>query len=175
MKPKPKSKSTRLSPTLQKSRKTEKDVLKQAKLYCAQAQAALEEGDLELAAQLALRARNTIPPDSPYVYPLELLGEIRIEEEEFEAARELFLQAIRQRERVAPEVFELGDEGKYLWMGQLSADETSEEWYLKGIEVLQRILGQTVESKQKIVHEKTCDVYCSLIELFLTDLWYPSF
>jgi len=176
MKPKNKSKSTRLSPAAQKARKVEKqssDSAKTISSLMSRSRAALEEGDLQTAHDLAFRTCSLLPNDSPNVHPLELLGEIQIELGEFERARECFLEAVRRREGVAAETFELGEEGKFLWLGQLSTEEDAEKWYLKGVEMLQHILERTREEEhRRRIREKVCDVYCSIVELFLTDLWF---
>lgn len=68
---------------------------------------------------------------------------------------------------------ELGEEGKFLWLGQLSSEEEAEKWYNLGVEVLLRLSESvTEEEKRGVVREKISEVYCSLIELYLTDLWY---
>ena len=175
MKPKTRSKSTKLSPTAQKARNEEKQSANSEKTIASlisRSRAALDEGDLTAAHDLAFRACSILPKDSANVNPIELLGEIQIELEEFEQARECFLEAVRRRENVASESLELGEEGKFLWLGQMSTGEEAERWYLKGVETLQRVLEKsTNEKEQKLIYEKICDVYCSIIELFLTDLW----
>ena len=176
MKPKARSKkSTKLSPAAQKARKSEKgstDTSKTITSLIQRSRAALEEGEVETAHGLASRANLLIPKDSINTQALELLGELSIELEKFEDASECFLEAIRRRKNVAPEDFELGEEGKYLWMGQLSSEEESEKWYMRGIEVLQGILERTTNDEQRTkIREKLCTSYCSVTELFLTDLW----
>lgn len=177
MKPKARSKkSTKLPPAAQKARKSEKestDTSKSITSLIQRSRAALEEGEIETAHGFASRANFLIPKDSINTQAIELLGELNIELEKFEDACECFLEAIRRRENVAPEDFELGEEGKFLWMGQLSSEEDSQKWYLKGVEVLQGILERTMDDEQRTtIREKLCTSYCSVTELFLTDLWY---
>lgn len=176
MKPKDRSKSTKLSPAAQRQRKADRQSSDKAKTISSlilRSRASLEEGDLQAACELAVRACSILPKDSLNVHPLELLGEIQIELGEFEDARNCFLEAVRRRESVPAESFDLGEEGKFLWLGQLSTEDDAEKWYLKGIEVLQSILQRfTSEEQRKLIHEKMRDVYCSLVELFLTDLWF---
>jgi hypothetical protein len=107
------------------------------------------------------------------VHPIELLGEINIELGEIEQARECFLEAVRRKEGSVER--ELGEEGKFLWLGQLSSEEEAEKWYVLGVEVLVRLVdGIAEDEKRQSVREKISEVYCSLIELYLTDLWYDS-
>jgi hypothetical protein len=176
MKPKAKSKSTKLSPKAQKARKAEKESSNSSKSITSLVQRsrqALEEGDLDLAHNLAYRACQILPKDSSSVNPIELLAEINVELGKFEEAWDCFLEAVNRRDNVAPETLELGEEGKFFWLGQMSSEEDSERWFLQGIEVLQEILGRTADGTvQRLIHEKLSDGYCSLIELFLTDLWF---
>jgi tetratricopeptide (TPR) repeat protein len=174
MKPKAKSKSTKLSPAEQKTRKQDQTSTKSITSLCSRARAALEEGEISTAHDLASRACTILPKDSPNVHPIELLGEIQIELGEIEQARECFLEAVRRKEGSGEK--ELGEEGKFLWLGQLSSEEEAEKWYNLGVQVLLRLIDAiTEEEKIKPVKEKISEVYCSLIELYLTDLWYfPS-
>ena len=171
MKPKPKSKSTKLSPSEQKARKADQSFTKSINSLYTRSRTALEEGELATAHDLASRACTLLPKDSPNVHPIELLGEIKIEMGEIEQARECFLEAVRRKEGGLET--ELGEEGKFLWLGQLSSEEEAEKWYLQGVEVLLRLLGLIAEDeKKRVVREKISEVYCSLIELYLTDLWF---
>jgi tetratricopeptide (TPR) repeat protein len=171
MKPKSK-KSTKLSPAAQKAKKTEKgttDITKTISSLIARSRAALDDGDLDGAHSLANRACQLLPPDSKNVQCIELLGELNIEAERFGEARECFMEAVRRREGVE---FEVGEEGKFMWLGQLSEGEEARGWYLRGIEVLKQIREDTNdEGVQKKVGEKLSESYCSVVELYLTDLW----
>ena len=176
MKPKARSKkSTKLSPAAQKARKSEKestDTSKPITSLIQRSRAALDEGEVETAHRLASRANLLTPKDSINTQAIELLGELNIELEKFEDARECFLEAIKRRESVGSENFEFGEEGKFLWMGQFSSEEESQKWYLRGIQVLQGILERTTDDEQRTkTREKLCTSYCSVTELFLTDLW----
>jgi tetratricopeptide (TPR) repeat protein len=173
MKPKTLSKSTKLSPAAQKAQKAVKDTAKAIASLCSRSRTALEEGELTTARELASRACEILPKDSPNVHPIELLGEINIELGEPEQARECFLEAVRRREDVAGGKLEAGEEGKFLWLGQLSSEEEAEKWYNLGADTLIRFIESTTDDeKRKPIHDKICEVYCSLIELYLTDLWY---
>ena len=179
MKPKARSrKSTKLSPAAQKARKSEKestDVTKTITSLIQRSRAALEEGEIETAHQLAYRANLLLPKNSTHVQPIELLGELNIELEKFDDACECFMEAIKRRENVASESFEVGEEAKFLWLGQLSNGETSQKWYLRGIDVLQGILTRTADNELQTkikIQEQLCSGYCSVTELYLTDLWY---
>src|SRR5579859_3862686 len=174
MKPKQATKSTKLSPAAQKKAKSEKDTAKSIQSLCSRSRAALEEGDLSVAHDLASRACAIVPRDSHNVHPVELLGEILIELGEIEQARECFLEAVRRREGVSG--VEPGEEGKFLWLGQLSSEEEAEKWYNLGVEALNKFLESTEDERQKkAIQEKISEVYCSLLELYLTDLWYCTF
>jgi len=173
MKPKAKSKSTKLSPAGQKARKSAADTTKQINSLLQQSRTALEEGELQVAHDLASKACSLLSTTSTNTNPIELLGEINIELENFESALQCFTEAIRRRENVDPESFELGEEGKFLWMGQLDEGDQAEEWYAKGVDVLHHLLEKSTDDDQrKRIRDKLCSTYCSLIELFLTDLWY---
>lgn len=176
MKPKAKSKSTKLSPKAQKARKAENESSSSSKSITSLVQRsrqALEEGDLDLAHNLAYRACQILPENSSNVHPIEHLAEINIELGKFEEAWDCFLEAVKRRENAAPETIELGEEGKFFWLGQMSSGEEAERWFLQGIQVLQQVLGRTTDDiVQRLIHGKLSDSYCSLIELFLTDLWF---
>jgi hypothetical protein len=173
MKPKTLSKSTKLSPAAQKAQKVEKETAKSIVSLCSRSRTALEEGELQTAHELASRACGILPKDSPNVHPIELLGEINIELGEPEQARDCFLEAVRRREGIAGGSSEAGEEGKFLWLGQLSSEEEAEKWYNLGADALIRFLETTTdEEKRRPIHHKISEVYCSLIELYLTDLWY---
>jgi len=172
MKPKSK-KSTKLSPAAQKAKKADKsssDTAKTIGSLITRSRAALEDGDLEGAHSLATRACQLLPAESTNVQCIELLGELDIELERFDDARQCFLEAVKRRQNVAPEP---GEEGKFLWLGQLSEGEESQGWYLKGIEMLRQILESTGdENIQGRARDKLSQSYCSVVELYLTDLWY---
>ena len=169
MKPK---KSTKLSPAAQKAKRAEKgssDTAKTIASLITRSRAALEDGDLEGAHSLVTRACQLLSAESTNVQCIELLGELDIELEKFEEARECFLDAVRRRQNVVPEP---GEEGKFLWLGQLSEGKESEGWYLKGIAILQRILESTEDENIRArARDKLCESYCSVVELYLTDLW----
>jgi tetratricopeptide (TPR) repeat protein len=173
MKPKTLSKSTKLSPAAQKAQKAGKDTGKAIASLCLRSRTALEEGELATAHELASRACEILPKDSPNVHPIELLGEINIELGEQEQARECFLEAVRRREGVGGGKLEAGEEGKFLWLGQLSTEEEAEKWYNLGANALIQFIESTTDDEmRKPIHDKICEVYCSLVELYLTDLWY---
>lgn len=175
MKPKQKSKSTKLSPEAQKAKVKAKRAAESINELCSRARTALENGELDTAHELATKACSVLKADSPNVHPIELLGEIKIELGEIEQARECFLEAVRRRETVSEQSIEAGEEGKFLWLGQLSSEEEAVKWYTRGAETLLRLVDTiTDDEKRKPIHEKISDVYCSLIELYLTDLWYSS-
>jgi tetratricopeptide (TPR) repeat protein len=171
MKPKSK-KSTKLSPAAQKAKRAagaSEDTAKTISSLIARSRTALEDGDLDGAHSLAARACQLLPAESPNVQCIELLGELNIEAERFDEARECFLEAVRRRQDVPPNP---GEEGKFLWLGQLSEGEESQTWYLKGIEILKRIVEIAEdENAQKKARNKLCESYCSVVELYLTDLW----
>jgi hypothetical protein len=178
MKPKNKSKSTKLSPTAQKAHQVDQDSTDSTKAIvslCSRSRTALEEGDPNVALELANRACSLLPKGSTNVHPLELVGEITVELGEFERARELFVEAAKRRENVPTDKIELGEEGKFAWLGQMSTAEEAEKWYLRAIDTLKILLEKSSDDiRRKIIHRKICVVYCSLVELFLTDLWYQS-
>lgn len=176
MKPKGKTKSTTLSPESQKARNRAKVNAKRAKESvtekCNMARQALAAGDLDAANEWAMGACKLLNEDSVNTEPIELLGEIRIEMGSLETAKECFLEAVRRREVLPLESLEFGDEGKYLWLGQLSTAEEAVDWYTKGTEILLRILDRVKVKEEQKVKRKLCEIYCSLVELYLTDLWY---
>jgi len=179
---KPKRKSTKLSPTEQKTKRmekkkcyTEEEIAKAVQL----ARELLESGNKKAALGYAETAVEMVPQSSANAEPFEFLGEVLIELSEPSCAYRVFQQAVERRRNVPPENYQLGEEAKFLWLGQLSEDEESEGWYLQGISTLENIINNknTMEeddgdSLRKIVHEKLCNCYCNLIELYLTDLWY---
>ena len=175
MKPKAGSKSTKLSPAVQKARKKEKaskDTTKLIASLCSRSRTALDEGDIETAHDLANRACALLPQDSTNVHPLELFGEIKVELGEIDQARELFLEAVKRWEGVSRESVKIGDEGKYAWLGQMSTEYEAEGWYMRAVSTLQELMERASdENERKLINGKICAVYCSLIELFLTDLW----
>jgi hypothetical protein len=173
MKPKQKSKSTKLSPEAQRAKLKAKRTAESITDLCSRARSALEDGEIDTAHELATKACGVLKADSPNVHPIELLGEIKIELGEIEQARECFLEAVRRRENVAEQNIEAGEEGKFLWLGQLSSEEEAVKWYNRGVDTLLQLVGTIAGDKQrKPIHQKISEVYCSLIELYLTDLWY---
>src|SRR5271169_2269512 len=130
MKPKARSKkSTKLSPAAQKARKAENkstDTIKTITSLLQRSRAALEDGEVESSHSIASRACLLLPKDSTDVQAIELLGELNIELERFEEAMECFMEAIKRRGKVGPETFELGEEAKFLWTGQLNTGEESQ-------------------------------------------------
>lgn len=65
---------------------------------------------------------------------------------------------------------------KYLYMAQLHEGREALSHYEKGLELLQRQLadgaGETKEEAEASLRQRVCMAYCSVGELFLTDLCF---
>lgn len=62
---------------------------------------------------------------------------------------------------------------KYLYMAQLHEGRCALEYYEKGLELLLKMLGEGAEgAKQGVLKQRVCMAYCSVAELFLTDLCF---
>ncbi|CAM9782080.1 unnamed protein product, partial [Choristocarpus tenellus] len=65
---------------------------------------------------------------------------------------------------------------KYLYMGQLHEGLDSLTFYEKGLQILHRdlLVGDQQEATVAVLKQKLCSAYCSVAELFLTDLCFES-
>lgn len=64
---------------------------------------------------------------------------------------------------------------KYLYMAQLYEGRRALEYYEKGLELLLRKLGERAEGAKEgeaVLKQRVCMAYCSVAELFLTDLCF---
>src|SRR5579862_7313018 len=178
MRPKGKSKSTLLSPESQKAKKQAQKQAKASKesvkIHMLYARSDFQKGDLENAHMQAGWACEKLKADDLDTEPIEFLGEIKIELGDLDGARDCFLQAVARKEKGSREILEFGDEAKYLWLGQLSTAEEAVAWYMKGADVLVNVLNKYEGEAVLHIKRKLSTTYCSLVELYLTDLWYTS-
>jgi hypothetical protein len=171
MRPKGRTKSTPLSPESQKAKKEAQKKMKKVKeglrMHMQNARSYFVQGNLESAHMNAGWACEVVMEENlDDTEPFELLGEIKIDFEDLEGAKECFFEAVRRREKVPVEKSQDGDEAKFQWLGQLSTGQEAVEWYLKGTEVL-KVLAQ----QDSFYRVQLSTTFCSLVEIYLTDLW----
>jgi tetratricopeptide (TPR) repeat protein len=151
-----------------------------------QATAALEEGDPETAARIALVAYEHIGEGGRQAgAALSLLGQIHVELGEVDTARAFFAAAVKVDEDGSlPEDIGGGPE-KFLWLAQLSDDggQDSVSWFERGAAALRaqiQTLTESLESRpltrdaqEAIIAEKRkrlAETLCAVVEVYMTDL-----
>lgn len=174
MRPKGKTKSTALSPASQQAKKEAQKQKRKTKeaihIHMYNARRFFQAGDLENAAMNASWACEKLSEDNPDTEPFEFWGEVQIECDNLEGARKCFLEAVRRKEKGDGNV-EFGDDAKYSWLGQLSTGLEAVEWYKKGQDVLLKVLEKVADEQELEVKKRLSVTCCSIVELYLTDLW----
>lgn len=106
-----------------------------------------------------------------YAHSYELLGEVLVEQNEQDDARQAFTKAIKcdGNDPTAMTGFE-----KYLWMGQLSKEggEAAIAYYKVGVKRLISVIARTNEEEQPPMRARLASAYSAMAELYMTDLWY---
>ncbi|XP_038125408.1 probable assembly chaperone of rpl4 [Cyprinodon tularosa] len=131
----------------------------------------MDSFDFEMASLFCQRALDV---DSNNLQALDLLGNICSELGDMEKAKSVFLRAID----LSPDV----GHSKYMYLGQIHTGLEAVDYYTSGIQVLLSALGKqdamaqdgatgTTEEKDEVPSTKDVSVaYCSLAEIYLTDL-----
>ena len=166
----------------------------------------VSRGEIDAAERAATKAVKILDaPTSPaaagpetqtlLLTALTLLGEISVEKGDTHAAVVWFEKAVAlDPDGTTPEIGGGGAE-KFLWLAQLSEQggEESVRWYDRGVEVLRRGIGRSVDGDGNMeiaeedgrtnqetagLHEKRrklASALCSIIEVYMTDLsWSPD-
>lgn len=117
--------------------------------------------------ELAVKFLEKALAQSPeHVEVLDALGELYMELTQEEKAKEVFGKSIQLEPK--------GNPGKWLYMAQLFCGEDAIWYYEQGITLLQaelesRQMSDDVEHCM-IIRKQICEAYCSLTELYMTDL-----
>lgn len=112
---------------------------------------------------LAKKAADKSPKEDGRAF--ELLGEVYAELADVKKARSAFKEAVSRSKNIT------NDQGyeKYLWLAQINDNGSKAlKLYQKGVTILERLLidkGEDADLKKKIQ-----GAYCSIAELFMTDL-----
>uniref|UniRef100_A0AAV1UIU2 Assembly chaperone of rpl4 n=1 Tax=Peronospora matthiolae TaxID=2874970 RepID=A0AAV1UIU2_9STRA len=128
----------------------------------AKAEALVDQCQPELAVQFYEKALVQEPTN---VALLDSIGELSTEVDDPERA----LSAFRQSIALAP----AANPAKYFYLSQLVTGEEAEQYTLQGITHLQQELQQQVDSSTPealVIKKQICDAFCSLGELYMTDL-----
>ncbi|RHY08384.1 hypothetical protein DYB28_004008 [Aphanomyces astaci] len=105
-----------------------------------------------------------LEPNNSEIY--DAIGELATEIGDPHTALQAFLKSID----VAPK----HNPGKYLYAAQLVQGEESEKFALQGIAHMSASLAHVPDhlDESKLLKKQICDAYCSLGELYMSDLWY---
>ncbi|KAM8825757.1 uncharacterized protein ACB058_019265 isoform 1-T1 [Synchiropus picturatus] len=127
--------------------------------------------DFEMAGLYCQRALDI---DSTNLHALDMLGQICSELGDTQKAKEVFLRAIE----LSPET----GHGKYMSLGQIHTAQEAVDYYTRGIQVLLSDLDKQAQNAQpqaaalseeepeQLTKKDVCVAYCSIAEIYLTDL-----
>ncbi|RHY33722.1 hypothetical protein DYB32_001464 [Aphanomyces invadans] len=115
----------------------------------------------ELAIKFFQKA-SALEPNNSEIY--DAIGELATEIGDPQTALDAFLKSIQ----VAPK----HNPGKYLYAAQLVQGEESEKFALQGIAIMTELLANVPAhlDESKLLKKQICDAYCSLTELYMSDL-----
>ncbi|XP_014877959.1 probable assembly chaperone of rpl4 [Poecilia latipinna] len=159
-----------------KVRMHEKAKKKTAEKYSVQqllekTQEYMDSFDFEMAGLFCQRALDV---DSNNLQALDMLGHICSELGDMQKAKSVFLRAID----LSPDV----GHSKYMYLGQIHTGQEAVDYYTRGIQVLLSVLEKqeteaqagaagTTDENDEVPSRKDVSVaYCSLAEIYLTDL-----
>ncbi|KDO24295.1 hypothetical protein SPRG_09932 [Saprolegnia parasitica CBS 223.65] len=129
----------------------------------AKAEELVDQCQPELAIKFFQKAAALEPTNSEI---LDAIGELATEIDDPETA----LQAFGRSIELAPK----NNPGKYLYAAQLLVGEESERYTLQGIAIMKELMpalpGIETTDESKLLRKQVCDAYCSLGELYMSDL-----
>jgi predicted Zn-dependent protease len=116
----------------------------------------------ELAIQFYEKALLQTPQNT---FILDMIGELSTEIDQPERALEAFQKSISLEPSSNP--------SKWFYAAQLLQGEEAEKYLNEGIAYLRQELQQYQEEEEEFyrIRKQICDAYCSLGELYMTDLW----
>ncbi|KAG9403110.1 hypothetical protein AC1031_006654 [Aphanomyces cochlioides] len=125
------------------------------------AEALVDECNPELAVKFFQKAAALEPNNSEI---FDAIGELATEIRDPETALQAFLRSIELAPKHNP--------GKWLYVAQLVQGEESEKFALQGIAHMSEQLASIPDhlDTAKLLKKQICDAYCSLGELYMTDL-----
>ena len=184
-----KTASTKKNRRRDNERKKTKDV--PIEQLVASADTAMASLDVEKAAQFYSQAvaklRGSANQGDAMLHVLEKLGECSVSMGDQDGARQCFQDALSVLESNAQDTnsmaYHEARSNLYLYTGQLSMAQEALESYLKGVHSLEAcllLLPQNIDATQerdgteKILKQKLSGAYCTIAELFLTDLCYED-
>ncbi|XP_063736250.1 uncharacterized protein si:dkey-12j5.1 isoform X1 [Eleginops maclovinus] len=133
----------------------------------------MDSFDFEMARLFCQRALDV---ESSNLQALDMQGHICSELGDTQKAKEAFLRAVE----LSPDV----GHSKYMYLGQIHTGQESVDFYTKGIQVLLSVLDKQAQTKQAQAAaaapadeeaelptaKDVCVAYCSMAEIYLTDL-----
>ncbi|KAF0697732.1 Aste57867_11618 [Aphanomyces stellatus] len=125
------------------------------------AESLVDECQPELAIKFFQKAAALEPNNSEI---FDAIGELATEIRDPETALQAFMRSME----IAPK----HNPGKWLYAAQLVQGETSEQYALQGIAYMNETLAHVPAhlDESKLLKKQICDAYCSLGELYMTDL-----
>jgi tetratricopeptide (TPR) repeat protein len=172
------------------SRKSPKDV--PVEQLIESADTAMISLDVERAAQLynqaATELRGSTTQVDAALYVLEKLGECRVSAGDQDGGRQCFEEALSILDSNSKDTNAMAyhetRSNLYLYTGQLSMGQEALNAYQKGVQSLEACLTlvqdnsiaaeQDSDDTEKILKQKLSRAYCTIAELFLTDLCYED-
>ncbi|KAM9783217.1 uncharacterized protein ACB057_015524 [Neosynchiropus ocellatus] len=127
--------------------------------------------DFEMAGLYCQRALDL---EATNLHALDMLGQICSELGDTQKAKEVFLRAVE----LSPDT----GHSKYMSLGQIHTAQAAVDYYTRGIQVLLSDLDQQVqkappqdaalfeEEPEQLTEKDVCEAYCSVAEIYLTDL-----
>lgn len=143
----------------------------------ASAEAFMASLDVERAAQLYSQAKAQVTDVPKRIQILEKLGECKISLGDQEEARTDFQEAIGLLEQSPHDTLAYHEtrSNLYLYAGQLCMEQDALRAYKQGIQSLEACLGMTMDDEtEKVFRQKMSGAYCTIAELYLTDLCYED-
>ncbi|XP_065187662.1 uncharacterized protein LOC135818229 [Sycon ciliatum] len=125
----------------------------------------METFEFEAAQQFCERALQ-INPNHPQL--LDTTAAILLELGNPDQAYEVLCRAVE----ISPDVGHV----KYMYLGQMCAGMEGAQHYIKGLSIMESLLASqsAAASSQAVAAEEVCAGYCSLAELYLTDLCFEE-
>ena len=125
------------------------------------AEALFNEGNLEEAKACYVRAIHFQPDNT------KILDGLAIVDMQLGDVSEA-LGLLRSSVALAP----TENPSKWFYLAQLLSNKESLQAYEQGISLFTQLLSNTTEEESsKMMKEQVCGAYCSIAELFMTDLW----
>lgn len=146
----------------------------------AAAEASMTALDVQQAAKLYFQARSQVTDVPVRLQVLEKLGECHVSLGNQDEAKQYFQEALSLLEQTSAKdgatlAYHETRSNLYLYTGQLCMEHEALQAYKNGIQSLEACLSLAMDDEtEKTLHQKISGAYCTVAELYLTDLCYED-